>query len=151
MWCVGYMLVQRPGRGITFYGSCSVVGLRWWAGVYCVCLWCFPSLVPACSCIPNHRVSLYHTLATYVLNDELSTHTYYFGLHRSVARSQLVHQQVCPSSTASTSKRFTANTNQVGADQSLVQPKRCVHAQLERSVGLDHKPWYCKLPVVNRG
>ena len=39
-------------------GSCSVVGLSWWAGVCCVCLLWFPALAPACLCIPNHRVSL---------------------------------------------------------------------------------------------
>ena len=28
-----------------------------------VCLWWFPALVPACLCIPNHRVSLSHGLS----------------------------------------------------------------------------------------
>ena len=31
------MLLQRPGWGIAVCGSCSVVVLRWWAGVCCVC------------------------------------------------------------------------------------------------------------------
>ena len=39
------MPVQRPGWGIAVCGSCSVVGLRWWAGVCCVRLWWFPALV----------------------------------------------------------------------------------------------------------
>ena len=35
--------------GFAVCGSCSVVDLRWWAGVYRVCvLWWFPALVPAC-------------------------------------------------------------------------------------------------------
>ena len=53
--------LQRPGRGFSVSGSCSVDGLHWWAGVCCVCLWWFPAIVPACLCIPNHRVSLQHT------------------------------------------------------------------------------------------
>ena len=35
------MHVQRPGWGIAIFGSCSVVGLRWWAGVYRVCVCAF--------------------------------------------------------------------------------------------------------------
>ena len=54
MWCVGWMPVQRPGWGVAVCGSCSVVGLRWWTGVCCVCLWLFPARLS----IPNHRVSL---------------------------------------------------------------------------------------------
>ena len=50
------LFVQRPGWGIAVCGSCSVVGLRWLAGVCCVCLWWVPPLVPACLCIPTHRV-----------------------------------------------------------------------------------------------
>ena len=49
---------QRSGWGFAGCGSCNAVGLRWWAGVCCVCLWSFPDLVPACFCIPNHRVAL---------------------------------------------------------------------------------------------
>ena len=29
------MLLQRPGRGFAVCGSCSIVGLHWWAGVVC--------------------------------------------------------------------------------------------------------------------
>ena len=32
------MLVQQSGLRIAVCGSCSVFGLRWWAGVCCVCV-----------------------------------------------------------------------------------------------------------------
>ena len=57
-----YSIVRRPGWGIAVCGSCSVVGLRWWAGVCCVCLWWFPALVSACLCIPNHCVFVTHSI-----------------------------------------------------------------------------------------
>ena len=37
--------MQRPGWRIAVGGSCSVVGLRWWAGAPCACV----PLVVSCS------------------------------------------------------------------------------------------------------
>ena len=50
------MLLQRPCRGFAVRGSCSIVGLHWWAGVCCVYLWWLPALGIACCYIPHHRV-----------------------------------------------------------------------------------------------
>ena len=55
-----YSIVRRPGWGIAVCGSCSVVGLRWWADVCCVCLRRFSALVPDCLRIPKHHFSLQH-------------------------------------------------------------------------------------------
>ena len=43
--CPGYMHVQRPGCVVAVCGSCSVVGLCWWADVYRSCV----PLVVSCS------------------------------------------------------------------------------------------------------
>ena len=57
----GFNNTKGQYKGIAVCGSCSVVGLSWWASFCCVCLWWFPALGPACSCIPIHRDSLQHT------------------------------------------------------------------------------------------
>ena len=65
VWSPGEMHVQRPGWGVAICGSCSVVGLRWWADAYRACV---PSvicvlvsvLVSDCLCMPDHYVSLRH-------------------------------------------------------------------------------------------
>ena len=48
-----------PGQGIGGGGSCSLVGLRWWASISYAyaCLRGFPALVSDCLCMPNQHVS----------------------------------------------------------------------------------------------
>ena len=54
--CPGSIYVQRPGWGVAVCGSCSVLGLRWWA--VRVRLEGFPTLVPDCLCMPHHHFFL---------------------------------------------------------------------------------------------
>ena len=56
LWSPVQMHVQRPGWGIAVCCPCSVVGLRWWAGVYRarVCLRWFLAVVSDCLRMPNH-------------------------------------------------------------------------------------------------
>ena len=44
--CFGSMPVQRPGWGIAVYGSCSVVGLCWWAGGLALVMCAFGDFLP---------------------------------------------------------------------------------------------------------
>ena len=52
------MHLQRPGWGVAVCGSCSFVGLRWWAGVYCACVPLVISCSSECLHMPNHHVFL---------------------------------------------------------------------------------------------
>ena len=56
------MHIRWPGWGVSFVACAAWLPLH----VRCnprahVCLWSFPALLCDCVCLPNHRVSLYHT------------------------------------------------------------------------------------------
>ena len=123
------MHVQWPGWGVAVCGSYGVVVLRWSAGVCCVCLWCFPGLVPAETALQRDAIGCYKD-------------TQWLGMYRQSETRSGQHRRHTPTRNASLPTQ--ANNIARGA-RKQPPPIRALYIQLAKIPHTHHTTPYATI------